>query len=97
MSQYPLTLNSVIRRNEKKFLISRVGTETVMMDLESGDYIGLNEVGTDIWEKIPEPKIIGELVDQLIAEYDVKAEQCILNTLNYLTQMQSIHAIEIVQ
>lgn len=96
MSQPELTLNSVVRRNEKKFLISRVGAETVMMDMESGDYIGLNEVGTDIWEKINAPKAISQLVDQLVAEYNVSVEQCSQNVLAYLAQMQAMGAIETV-
>ena len=96
MSQPELTLNSVIRRNEKKFLVSKVGVETVMMNIENGDYIGLNEVGTDIWEKIDSPRSVSEIIDQLIAEYDVNAEQCTRNTLTYLTQMHAMDAIEIV-
>ncbi|MFT7553682.1 MAG: hypothetical protein ACI9BV_004020 [Rhodothermales bacterium] len=36
-------------------LFSRSGNEAVLLDIESGSYFGLNEVGTVIWEALSSP------------------------------------------
>ena len=59
----------------------------VMMDIMSGKYYNLGEVGGRIWELLEEPLTVTALVQKLTAEYDVSAEQCradiepFLNTL----------------
>ena len=59
----------------------------VMMDIMSGKYYNLGEVGGRIWELLEEPMTVNALVQKLTAEYDVSAAQCradiepFLNTL----------------
>ena len=59
----------------------------VMMDIMSGKYYNLGEVGGRIWELLEEPMTVTALVQKLTAEYDVSAAQCradiepFLNTL----------------
>ena len=48
----------------------------VMMDIMSGKYYNLGEVGGRIWELLEEPMTVNALVQKLTAEYDVSAEQC---------------------
>ena len=48
----------------------------VMMDIMSGKYYNLGEVGGRIWELLEEPVTVAELVCKLTAEYDVSAEKC---------------------
>ena len=48
----------------------------VMMDIMSGKYYNLGEVGGRIWELLEEPMSVTELVQKLTAEYDVSAAQC---------------------
>ena len=48
----------------------------VMMDIMSGKYYNLGEVGGRIWELLEEPMTVNVLVQKLTAEYDVSAEQC---------------------
>ena len=52
-----------------------VGEETVLLDLASGLYFGLDGVGKRIWESITEGKSLAETVDVIVAEYDVDCEQ----------------------
>lgn len=44
--------------------------ETVMMDVQKGSYFALSGSGPDIWEKLAQPMLIGELVEALDEEYD---------------------------
>ena len=50
-----------------------VGDETVLLDLESGLYFGLDGVGKRIWESIGEGHTLGETAAVIVAEYEVEA------------------------
>ena len=52
-----------------------VGDETVLLDLESGIYFGLDGVGKRIWETLSEDKTLAETIDLIVDEYDVAEEQ----------------------
>lgn len=46
------------------------GGHTVLLDYAGGQYYGLDEVGTRIWELVREGSTLGAIVDRLEAEYD---------------------------
>lgn len=49
-----------------------VGGETILLDLASGNYFGLDPVGTRVWQLIEEEGCtLGEACDVLVGEYDV--------------------------
>ena len=48
----------------------------VMMDIMTGKYYNLGQVGGRIWELLEEPMTVSALVEKLAAEYDVAPEQC---------------------
>jgi len=49
-----------------------VSGETVLLDLESENYFGLDEVGTRIWQVIKETEDLQEIYDTLLQEYEVE-------------------------
>lgn len=49
-----------------------VSGETVLLDLESENYFGLDEVGTRIWQLIKETGDLQAIYDTLLTEYDVE-------------------------
>ena len=53
----------------------QVGDETVILDLASGTYFGLDPIGARIWQLIGEGKALGEICEALLAEYEVSREQ----------------------
>jgi len=53
-------------------LFQEVGGETVLLDLESEQYFGLDAVGTRIWALLGEGACIGAVVDTLLQEYEVE-------------------------
>ena len=65
-------------RNDQVFKISpdvlfqEVSGETVLLDLASENYFGLDEVGTRIWVLLNEGKNSGQILDVLINEYEVE-------------------------
>ena len=48
--------------------------EMVLLDIEQGQFYGLDEIGSRIWEGIVAQKTIGEIVAVLMKEYDVEPE-----------------------
>ena len=56
-------------------LSQEVNGETVILDLQSESYFGLDEVGTRIWQLLQEEKDLQKVFDALLQEYDVEAEQ----------------------
>jgi len=51
-------------------LAAAVHDEMVMMDIPSGRYYGLDDIGSDIWRRLASPCRFGELVRALAADYD---------------------------
>lgn len=49
---------------------------TVMLDITTGKYYNLGEVGGDIWTLLENALSMDELIDALTAQYDVDPEQC---------------------
>ncbi len=48
-----------------------VSGETVLLDLQSENYLGLDEVGTRIWQLIKETRELQVIYDTLLHEYQV--------------------------
>ena len=59
----------------------------VMMDIMTGKYDNLGEVGGRIWELLEEPMTVAALVQKLTAEYDVSAERCRSDMLPFLNTL----------
>lgn len=49
----------------------QVGAETVILDLASGTYFGLDPVGARIWELMGEGNTLEQVCDAMQAEYEV--------------------------
>ena len=55
-------------------LISEVGSESVLLNLKSEQYFGLDEVGTRMWQALTSGESIQAAYDALMAEYDVEPD-----------------------
>jgi len=61
--------------------------EVVILDLSSGDYFGLQEVGSALWHYIQEPRTVQQVVDHLVSEYDILPEVCEAKTVSFLEDL----------
>jgi hypothetical protein len=64
-----------------------VGDETVLLNLESGIYFGLDGVGQCIWDAVSEGKTLAETIDVIVAEYDVSEQQAQNNVLEFAANL----------
>ncbi len=51
-----------------------VDGEMVLLDMESENYFGLDEVGTAIWQAMQEKETLKEVLEVLLEQYEVEAE-----------------------
>ncbi len=76
------------KRNERNFLISQLGQELVLMDTKTGDYLGINAVGTHIWNLLAGSKSVQELVTDLISHFEVTEAQCKTEVEQFLSDLE---------
>ena len=69
--------------------------ELVLLNVNTGQYFGLNEVGAVIFQKLNSQKSYSELLGNLLKEFDVK-EKILINELNsFLEEMIKNDLIEV--
>jgi len=51
-----------------------VDGEMVLLDMESENYLGLDEVGTAIWQAMQEYGTLQEVLNAMLEQYDVEEE-----------------------
>ncbi|MCQ8105047.1 PqqD family peptide modification chaperone [Methylomonas sp. SURF-2] len=90
-----LTLETRVARSER-LTGSQVDNEWVMIDLESGEYYGLNAIASDIWQLLVEPIRVADLCADLLRRYDVDKERCEGEVLVLLRQMQEKRMLRVV-
>ena len=64
-----------------------VGDETVLLDLESGMYFGLDGVGKRIWEAIGEGLTLGQTAAVIVSEYEVEEDQARANVIEFASDL----------
>lgn len=62
--------DTVLHRT-REVLYTALGSEGVMMDLDAGNYYGLNRVGARVWELLEQPRTVAEVASSLEEEYAV--------------------------
>ena len=55
-------------------LSTRLGEEIVILGLRDSVYFGLSDVGARIWDLIQTPRTVEEILNTLVAEYEVTAD-----------------------
>jgi hypothetical protein len=80
-------------RKQGDWLAAKVGDELVMMSAETGNYVGLTEVGARIWELLETPQDVSALCSNLLEEFDVTAETCRAEVDAFLNELTKYGAI----
>jgi hypothetical protein len=68
-------------------LFQEVGGETVLLDLHSEQYFGLDAVGTRIWQLLGEGAGAEAVVEVLLAEYEVERETLVADVAELLDRL----------
>ena len=74
-----------------------VDDEMVLLDMESENYFGLDEVGTSIWNAMQENETLEEVFTVLLEQYDVGEEMLKNDLLNFVTKLVDNGLAKVVQ
>ena len=77
----------------KQLNVTDLAGEKVMIDFDSGKYFMIKGAGNDIWELLQKETTPAEIIDALLQEYDVSAEECEQAVMSFLQKMESYHFI----
>jgi hypothetical protein len=69
------------------WLSAKIGEELVMMSASKGNYIGLSDVGSRVWELLETPQEFDALCAQLESEFDVTPEMCRAEVKTFLEDL----------
>jgi Coenzyme PQQ synthesis protein D (PqqD) len=79
----------------KEQVSTELGGEAVILNLKTGVYYGLDQVGARIWNLIQERKTLGQLMATLLAEYEVEPAQLEADVRALLDKLFESDLIEI--
>ena len=74
-----------------------VSGETVLLDLDSENYFGLDEVGTRIWQLLQETGQLQVVYDTLLAEYAVAPAQLLQDLEKLLSEIQAAGLVRLTE
>jgi hypothetical protein len=76
-------------------LINFIDGESVILNLKSESYFGLDEVGTRMWEVLTTSDSIQAAYQQLLDEYEVEAEELKSDLGDLVENLLSLGLIEL--
>ena len=86
---------------KKKLLLSdnvfaqEVDGEMVLLDMNSENYFGLDEVGCDIWQAIQGNNSLQAVYDSMLENYDVEPERLKKDLVEFVDQLREAGLIEL--
>ena len=80
-------------KRQDGWLAAQVGDEVVMMSVESGVYIGLNEIGARVWALIETPRELADICASLSEEFETTPETCRPEVESFLAQLEQRGAV----
>jgi hypothetical protein len=81
------SFDSQVRINDD-VLFQELTGQGVLLNLKSGVYIGLDQVGTRVWTLLETHSLLSEIHNSLVAEFDVTPERCTEDLLALVDDMQ---------
>ncbi|MDG0791772.1 lasso peptide biosynthesis PqqD family chaperone [Cohnella ginsengisoli] len=73
----------------KDHIVSDMDGEKVMLSVQKGKYYNLGEVGGRIWDLLASPCTVQQLIDNLLAQYEVEPETCRAHVASFLDTLWS--------
>ncbi len=89
-----MNLNQKIIFSDTVFA-QEVDGEMVLLDMESENYFGLDEVGTAIWQAIQEDGLLQNVLETLLEQYDVEEEVLKKDLINFIEKLAESGLVEV--
>ncbi|MGD8535051.1 MAG: PqqD family protein [Candidatus Aminicenantes bacterium] len=85
-------LDTIIYKNERVPWRIIEG-EAILVKVDSGEVIHLNEVAAEIWRIIDGKRKISEIIDHIQKDFDVEREQSEKDTLEFIKSLSDINLV----
>lgn len=79
----------------KDVLSTDVSGMAVLMSMDSGKFIELNETGRAVWNLTDGDSSVGSIVDALSQQYEVAPETCLQEVVDLYRQLQEQGLVEV--
>ena len=89
-----MSSKAVYRRNAAGILTADVDGELVMMSMQAGNYYSIGGIGPLIWALLDQPRSLDELIDAVVADYDVQRERCAADVAAFIEELAGLNLIE---
>jgi hypothetical protein len=76
-------------------LVRQLGDETVILDLASGTYFGLDETGTRIWQLLQQGATLREVCGAMVKEFEVAPQDIERDVLDLAGELRDRGLIRI--
>jgi hypothetical protein len=76
-------------------LIQELQGESVLLNVNSGRYFGLDEVGTRMWAVLTSSESIEQACETLLAEYDVEGEKLRQDVMELIAKLVEHGLVEV--
>ena len=97
MAERPLSLDYIVVIDEDNVVSRKLQGEAVLLNLQSGTYFGLNEVGTRIWTLFGEKKSLRQVFETLKQEYDVAPETLEQDLLRLVGELKTKGLVDVLR
>lgn len=71
-----------------------IAGESVLLNLNTGDFFGLNDIAACVWSWLQEPRSLDELEALLTAEFEVDSERARADLAEFLASLEQRKLIE---
>jgi hypothetical protein len=91
----PIGLSSTVKQADN--LVScELDGETALMSMKTGDYYGLDPVGSLIWALIEQDRLVSELCTILLEKFQVEPAQCEHHVLTFLNKLAENNLVTVI-
>ena len=78
--------DSILQR-AKNVTFEVVADEAILIDINTGTYFSLNEVGTEFWEMLDGEQTIGQHATTIANKYEVETSMVVADLLELASEM----------
>ena len=76
-------------------LFQQINNECVLLDMDSEQYYGLDDIGARMWQILSENSETEKALTQLLTEYDIDEKTLRQDLLNLITELGNVRLISV--
>lgn len=97
LTRQTLDLGHLMLVRSSQQVSTELDGETVILNIASGMYSGLDPIGTAVWGLLEKPIAFSDIVKMVCANYDVSEEHCVDDMLVFLNQLNQKNLIDMIE